>query len=95
MTVTDKADTGATRTSLDLSLAGEIGAGPILDAAAVKGGDGGSRPVVPVDVCIGEYTHEVHANVRDRSHLNHDLLLGRDVLAVRTRPTPRGGLSPT
>ena len=78
-TVIAKADTGATRTSLDLSLAGEVGAGPILDSATVKG-DVGDRPVVPVDVRIGDTTHEVEANVRDRTHLAHDVLLGRDVL---------------
>ncbi len=79
-TVVAKADTGATRTSLDLSLAGTVGAGPILDTAHVKGTRDSERPIVPVDVRVGEYTHNVHANVRDRSHLDHDVLLGRDVL---------------
>jgi len=79
--VVAKADTGATRTSVDIGLAGEIGAGPILDHRSVKGGDDGSpRPIVPVDVRIGDHVHEVAANVRDRSHLDHDVLLGRDIL---------------
>ncbi len=78
-TVVAKADTGATRTSIDLGLASEVGAGPIDDTADIKG-DGTSRPVVPVGLRIGEYTHELKVNVRDRSHLSHDVLLGRDVL---------------
>jgi len=78
-TVVAKADTGATRTSIDLGLASEVGAGPIDDTADVKG-DGDSRPVVPVGLRIGDYTHELKVNVRDRSHLSHDVLLGRDVL---------------
>ena len=78
-TVVAKADTGATRTSIDLGLASQIGAGPIDDTASVKG-DGSHRPVVPVGIRLGEYTHEVQANVRDRSHLSHEVLLGRDVL---------------
>ncbi len=79
--VVAKADTGATRTSVDIELAGEIGAGPILDHASVKGGDDGSpRPIVPVDIRIDDYVHEVEVNVRDRSHLDHDVLLGRDIL---------------
>jgi RimK family alpha-L-glutamate ligase len=88
-TVVAKADTGATRTSIDLELAGEVGAGPILDTKEVKGGDDSSpRPIVPVDVRIGDYTHQLEVNVRDRSHLSHDVLLGRDVLehySVRVR----------
>ena len=78
-TVVAKADTGATRTSIDLGLASEVGAGPIDDTADIKG-DGTSRPVVPVGLRIGDYTHELKVNVRDRSHLSHDVLLGRDVL---------------
>jgi RimK family alpha-L-glutamate ligase len=77
---TAKSDTGATRTSVDLELAGRIGAGPIQDTASVKGDVGTSRPLVPVAVRIGDYTHRVVANVRDRSNLNHDVLLGRDIL---------------
>ncbi|MFB6177075.1 MAG: RimK/LysX family protein [Halobaculum sp.] len=78
-TVVAKADTGATRTSIDLQLASEVSAGPIDDTANVKG-DGANRPVVPVGIRLGDYTHEIRANVRDRSHLTHDVLLGRDVL---------------
>lgn len=78
-TVVAKADTGATRTSIDLQLASEVSAGPIDDTANVKG-DGTNRPIVPVGIRLGDYTHEIKANVRDRSHLKHDVLLGRDVL---------------
>ncbi|MEZ3116098.1 RimK/LysX family protein [Halobaculum sp. MBLA0147] len=78
-TVVAKADTGATRTSVDVALAGEVGAGPIDATVDVKG-DGNGRPVVPVGIRLGDYTHRVRANVRDRSHLAHDVLLGRDVL---------------
>lgn len=79
--VTAKADTGATRSSIDIGLAGDIGAGPILDHKSVKGGDDSSpRPIVPVTIRTKEHVHEVEANVRDRSHLSHDVLLGRDVL---------------
>ena len=80
-TVVAKADTGATRSSVDIALASEIGAGPILDSKTVKGGDDGSpRPIVPVTMQVQDTVHEVEVNVRDRSHLNHDVLLGRDIL---------------
>lgn len=78
-TVVAKSDTGATRTSIDIDLASEIGAGPIVDTKSLKGSTA-QRPVVPVGIRIGDYTHDVYANVSDRSELNHDVLLGRDIL---------------
>ena len=79
--VTAKADTGATRSSIDIELASAIGAGPILDHKSVRGGDDASpRPIVPVNIRIQGSIHSVEVNVRDRSHLSHDVLLGRDVL---------------
>lgn len=85
--VVAKSDTGATRTSIDTTLAGEIGAGPIVDHTNVKEA-AGKRPIVPISIRINGYTHEIEANVRDRSGVNHDVLLGRDVLdhySVRVR----------
>lgn len=78
-----KADTGATRTSIDTELAGQISAGPIVDSTSVKTGSskqGTTRPLVEVGVRIGDYTHRVTANIEDRSHMSHDVLLGRDIL---------------
>jgi hypothetical protein len=82
-TVVGKADTGAARTSIDLHLAAEIGAGPIHTVSTVKTGSakkGQSRPVVDLVVGIGGTQHTVAANIVDRSHMSHPLLVGRDVL---------------
>ncbi len=81
--VAAKADTGATRTSIDTQLAGDIGAGPIIDAKSVKSGlssSGTTRPLVEVGIRIGDYTHDVVVNVEDRSHMEHPVLMGRDIL---------------
>jgi len=81
--VAAKADTGATRTSIDTELAGKIGAGPIKDVASVKSGMSGSgttRPLVDVVIRIGEHTHNVTVNIEDRSHMEHPVLIGRDIL---------------
>lgn len=78
-----KSDTGATRTSIDTELAGRIGAGPILDVTSVKSGassNSKTRPLVEVSLRIGDYTHDVVVNVEDRSHMEHPVLLGRDIL---------------
>jgi hypothetical protein len=78
-----KSDTGATRTSIDTSLAAEIGAGPIKSMTRVRSGSsksGASRPVVDLVIGIGGTQHTVTASVGDRSHMDYPLLLGRDIL---------------
>jgi RimK family alpha-L-glutamate ligase len=78
-----KSDTGATRTSIDTSLAAEIGAGPIKSMTRVKSGSmkgGKARPVVDLVIGIAGTQHTVTASVEDRSHMDYPLLLGRDIL---------------
>ena len=78
-----KSDTGATRTSIDTSLAAEIGAGPIKSMTKVKSGSQKSskaRPVVDLVIGIGGTQHTVTGSVEDRSHMKYPMLLGRDIL---------------
>jgi RimK family alpha-L-glutamate ligase len=78
-----KSDTGATRTSIDTSLAADVGAGPIKSMTRVKSGSvksGKARPVVDLVVGVGGTQHTVTASVEDRSHMDYPLLLGRDIL---------------
>jgi len=78
-----KSDTGATRTSIDTSLAADIGAGPIKSITRVRSGStktAKSRPVVDVVVGVGGTQHTVTASVEDRSHMDYAALLGRDIL---------------
>jgi RimK family alpha-L-glutamate ligase len=81
--VIGKADTGATRTSIDTGLAAEVGAGPIKQTTRVKSGSSKeprSRPLVDIVVGVGGTQHTVTASVEDRSHMDYRLLLGRDIL---------------
>ena len=78
-----KSDTGATRSSIDTSLAAEIGAGPIKSMTRVRSGSsktGKARPVVDLVIGIGGNQHTVTASVEDRGHMDYPLLLGRDIL---------------
>jgi RimK family alpha-L-glutamate ligase len=82
-TVTAKSDTGATRTSIDISLAAEIGAGPITDRSRVVSGsnkNGKTRPVVDITIDIDGRTHTLMASVEDRSHMSYPVIIGRDIL---------------
>ncbi|WP_129112827.1 RimK family alpha-L-glutamate ligase [Halegenticoccus tardaugens] len=81
--VVGKSDTGAARTSVDLRLAAEIGAGPIHTVSTVRSGGtrrGRSRPVVDLVLGVGGRQHTVAANIEDRGHMDYPLLIGRDVL---------------
>jgi RimK family alpha-L-glutamate ligase len=82
-TVVGKADSGAARTSVDLRLAADIGAGPIHTVSRVRSGSrkkSDARPVVDLVIGIGGNQHTVAANIQDRGHMTHPVLLGRDVL---------------
>ncbi|WP_435074042.1 RimK/LysX family protein [Halorubrum sp. HHNYT27] len=78
-----KSDTGAQRTSIDFDVAAEIGAGPILNTVQVKSGSQKKRqkrPLVEIDVKIGNRWQTVAASVENRSHMTYPVLLGRDIL---------------
>ena len=78
-----KADTGASRTSIDMKLAARIGAGPIRDTTLVRTGnerEGRARPLVDIVVGIRGTQHTITASVEDRSHMDYQIILGRDIL---------------
>ncbi|WP_255198714.1 RimK/LysX family protein [Halorarius litoreus] len=82
-TVVAKSDSGAARTSIDLRLAADIGAGPIHTISRARSGSTKqrrSRPVVDLVIGIQGDQHTVSANIEDRGHMTHPVLLGRDVL---------------
>ncbi|MFC5368881.1 RimK family alpha-L-glutamate ligase [Salinirubrum litoreum] len=82
-TVVAKSDSGAASTSIDLQLAADIGAGPIHTVSRVRSGSSkqtSTRPVVDLVVGIGGEQYTVPANIQDRTHMTHPLLLGRDIL---------------
>lgn len=81
--VTAKADSGAKRTSIGIELAGDVGAGPIRSSTNVKSGSQKSskrRPLVDIEVAVRDRWREVTASVEDREHMQHQLILGRDLL---------------
>ncbi|MFB6360625.1 MAG: RimK/LysX family protein, partial [Halobacteriales archaeon] len=78
-----KADTGAKRTSIDMELAGRIGAGPIIGTTEVRSGisvDTEIRSLVEIEIAVNGAWQSVTANITDRRRMNYPVLLGRDVL---------------
>ncbi|MFB6175757.1 MAG: aspartyl protease family protein, partial [Halobaculum sp.] len=89
ISTTAKSDTGADRTTIDLDVARDIGAGPISDTTTVRSSTGSEeRPVVPVSILLGGEWHDLDVGVTDRSQNSHSVLLGRDLL-TRFQIDPR------
>jgi RimK family alpha-L-glutamate ligase len=92
-TVEAKADTGAARTSIDIDVASEVGAGPIRSSAQVKSGSRKSskkRPLVDIDVAVCGLWKTVTASVEDRGHMSYPVLMGRDILEEFTIDLSKG-----
>jgi len=78
-TVVARCDTGTANTRIDISLAADIGAGPIHMADRTRTGHG-RAPVVDLVVGIGGEQYTVSADIEDRAQANYPVVLGRDVL---------------
>jgi hypothetical protein len=74
-------DTGATRSSLDDSLAKELHLGPILTRRKVKSASGsGKRPIIECSITFAGKKIKAEFNLAPRSHMKYSLLIGRNIL---------------
>jgi hypothetical protein len=81
--VKGKIDTGATRTSVDVWLAANIGLGPTVDVAKVKSvflDEVRTRPLVRGIVEIAGEKFTLPVTVNDRSDMRYPVLVGMDIL---------------
>jgi hypothetical protein len=83
--VKGKIDTGATRTSVDVWLAANIGLGPTVHVAKVKSAlldEVRSRPLVRAIVEIGTEQFALPVSMDDRSDMRYPVLVGMDILKL-------------
>jgi hypothetical protein len=81
--VKGKIDTGASRTSVDVWLAANIGLGPTVDVAKVKSAlwdKVRTRPVVRGIIEVGGLRFALPVTVNDRSDMRYRVLIGMDIL---------------
>lgn len=77
-------DTGATRTSVDMKLAGRVGLGPVVSSVRIKNKKGHAgydrRPVVKGIIEIQGLKIPLEVSLEDRTSMFYKVLLGRDAL---------------
>lgn len=74
-------DTGATKSSIDTSLASELKLGPIIASKMVKSANGAKlRPIVDVSVLLEGQEVTEKFTLADRSHMRYRVLIGQNIL---------------
>jgi len=76
-----KVDTGASRSSLDTSLASELKLGPIIKSKIVKSAHGNRlRPIIEAEVEIAGKKIKTEFTLADRGHMKYRMLIGVNIL---------------
>ncbi len=74
-------DTGATKSSISLSLASELGLGPVVNSKLVKSAHGSKlRPIIEIALTIEGKELEELFTLADRDHMKYKVLIGQNVL---------------
>jgi hypothetical protein len=80
-TVTARIDTGATKSSIDKSLASELDLGPVIKIKVIKSAHGvRERPIIKAKVDFAGNCQTYFFSVADRVHMNYKVLIGQNIL---------------
>ncbi len=79
--VAAKVDTGATKSSIDSSLAAYLKLGPIVRTRLVKSAHGNSiRPMIEVEIELAGQKLKEQFTIADRAHMKYKILIGQNIL---------------
>ena len=74
-------DTGATKSSLDSSIAKELSLGPVVKTKLFRSAHGHSfRPMINVNVILAGKRLRGQFSIADRSHMKYRILIGQNIL---------------
>ena len=74
-------DTGATKSSIDLSLASKLKLGPIIASTPVKSAHGTKiRPVIEIEIEMCNRKIKDLFTIADRAHMKYQILIGQNIL---------------
>ena len=76
-----KIDTGATKSSIDINLANELGLGPVITSKVIKSAHGSKmRPIIEADIELAGIKLRSEFTLADRGHLRYVMLIGQNIL---------------
>ncbi len=79
--VTARIDTGATKSSVDMDIAGELELGPISRTRLVKSASGKKRrAIILVKVKLDDKILEDDFTIAERKHMTYPVLIGQNIL---------------
>lgn len=76
-----KIDTGATKSSIDTSLAAELRLGPVIKSKLVKSAHGSKlRPIIEATIELAGKKIKSEFTLADRAHMKYRILIGQNIL---------------
>lgn len=79
--VISKIDTGATKSSIDTSLAAELRLGPVIKSKLVKSAHGSKlRPIIEATIELAGKKIKSEFTLADRAHMKYRILIGQNIL---------------
>ena len=76
-----KIDTGASKSSIDLTLASELKLGPIIKTKLIKSAHGVRiRPVLNIAIILHGKKMKAEFTIADRKHMDYKILIGQNIL---------------
>jgi hypothetical protein len=79
--VVARIDTGATNSSIDMTIAGNLELGPIKRTKLVKSASGkGRRAIIAVKIKLNDQVLEDDFTIAERKHMTYPVLIGQNIL---------------